>query len=220
MKTVIAGLAVASLFAAMAFLPASAAAPKANAPKAGSSKLAALPLGEKVPDFSLKGIDGKTYKLSELTGAGKVVVIEWFNPLCPAVHKYRKGNSFMNDTAAGLDAKKAVWLCINSGSPGKEGAGLEASKQGAKDMKITVPILLDEDGKVGRAYGSTCTPTMYVIDSKMKLQYRGAPDESSALDKTPKGTNYVAAAVEAVLKGKKPAVAETKAFGCSIKYAN
>jgi peroxiredoxin len=219
MKAIIAGLTIAAFCAMMASLPATAAAPKPQA-KPAKGKLAQLPIGEKVPDFSLTGIDGKTYKLSTITGSGKVVVIEWFNPMCPVVHKYRKGNEFMNDTAAGLDPKKAVWLCINSGAPGKEGAGLDASKQGATDMDMKVPILLDEDGKVGKAWGAVCTPQMFVIDKDMKLQYHGAPDESTAMDKTTKGTNYIAEAVKAVLAGKKPAVQETKPFGCSVKYAN
>ena len=32
--------------------------------------------GDKAPDFSLQGTDGKTYKLSDL--AGKTVVVAWF----------------------------------------------------------------------------------------------------------------------------------------------
>lgn len=35
-----------------------------------------LKVGDKAPDFSLPGSDGKTWKLSEL--AGKTVVLAWF----------------------------------------------------------------------------------------------------------------------------------------------
>ncbi|MCB0411259.1 MAG: redoxin domain-containing protein, partial [Bdellovibrionales bacterium] len=38
------------------------------------------------PDFSAKGQDGKTYKLSEFKG--KTVVLEWYNEGCPYVIKH------------------------------------------------------------------------------------------------------------------------------------
>lgn len=184
------------------------------------AKLEQLPLGQKAPDFSLTDINGKKHSLSSLTKDGKVVVLEWYNPLCPAVKKYREKSDFMNQTWNGLDHSKVVWLCINSGAAGKEGAGKQASAEGAKLHQISVPVLLDEDGKVGKAYGASVTPTIYVIDKKQHLVYRGAPDESSALDKEPRGKNFISAAVEAALKGKAPATAETKAFGCTVKYAD
>lgn len=177
------------------------------------AKLEPLPLGQKVPDFTLTDLNGKKHTLSTELKGGKVVVLEWYNPGCPAVKKYREKSTFMNDTWATLDHKKVVWLSINSGGPGKEGAGKEANLAGAKLHKIATPILLDESGKTGKAYGVTVTPTIFVIDAKQKLVYRGAPDEASALDKEPKGKNLIAAAVEAALKSKKPEVAETKPFG-------
>jgi peroxiredoxin Q/BCP len=43
---------------------------------AASVGAAELKVGDKAPDFSLPGSDGKTYKLGDLKG--KVVVIAWF----------------------------------------------------------------------------------------------------------------------------------------------
>jgi peroxiredoxin len=177
------------------------------------AKLEALPLGKKVPDFTLSDAEGKQHKLSTVLKSGKVVVLEWYNPDCPAVKKYREKSDFMNETWAKLDKKKVAWYSVNSGGPGKEGAGVKASKAGAKLHKIKTPILIDETGTVGKSYGAVCTPMMFVIDSKQMLVYRGAPDEAGALDKLPKGANYIVSAVEAALKGKKPAVAESKPFG-------
>src|SRR5476649_1136873 len=83
--------------------------------------------GKAAPDFSAKGADGKTYKLSELKG--KTVVLEWFNKDCPYVKKYYDAKAMQNlqkDTTA----KGTVWLTVASSAPGKEGFvdAAEASK--------------------------------------------------------------------------------------------
>jgi hypothetical protein len=83
---------------------------------------------------------------------------------------------------------------------------------------MTVPVLLDEDGAVGRAYGAKTTPHMFVIAPDGKIAYAGAIDDdrtTGALGKT----NYVAAALAAVLAGEPVAVPETRPYGCSVKYA-
>ena len=68
---------------------------------------------------------------------GKVVVLEWFNPGCPFVkYAYEQGimnktsGSYVNDTSKSKES--VVWLAVNSGAPGKQGAGLEASQKPEK----------------------------------------------------------------------------------------
>ena len=167
-------------------------------------------VGTAAPAFSLKGIDGKDYTLESLKG--KVVVLEWFNPDCPYVKKHHVTNKTMQETAAKLAEKGVVWLAINSGAEGKQGAGPERNKRAKEEYKVAYPILLDMDGKVGRAYGAKATPTMVVIDAEGKLAYVGAIDD----DASPKqrgAKNYVALAVEALLEGKPVAEPKTRAYG-------
>ena len=116
-----------------------------------------------------------------------------------------------------------VWLAINSGAPGKQGAGADKSRAGKESFGLEHPILIDESGAVGRLYGAERTPHLYVIDTKGVLVYRGAVDNSpDGVGESPsdgKLTSYVDEAVGAVRGGKAVAVAETKAYGCSVKYA-
>jgi len=43
---------------------------------AGGASAAELKVGDSAPEFALAGTDGKTYRLSELSG--KTVVLAWF----------------------------------------------------------------------------------------------------------------------------------------------
>ncbi|MDX2119181.1 MAG: redoxin domain-containing protein [Planctomycetota bacterium] len=175
-------------------------------------------VGSLAPDFILKDTDGKDVKLSDLTAAGNIVVIQWFNPGCPFVVKhYEKAKTF-NDMAKAWEGKKVVMVGINSGAPGKEGAGKDASVAAKKKWNMNYAVLLDEDGKVGKAYGAKNTPAMYVVAADGKLAYAGAIDDDSSMNGIGK-TNYVTKAVDELLAGKPVSVPSTKPYGCSVKYA-
>jgi peroxiredoxin len=190
--------------------PAQAPAAKAEAPKSTMAKV-----GEAAPDFTLKDTDGKEHKLSDLTKAGKIVVLEWFNPDCPVSAGYHsKENNVMLDLAGELRGKDVVWLAVNSGAAGKQGAGQERNAKAVKDFELSYPVLLDESGSVGRLYGAKTTPHMYVIGKDGKLAYAGGIDDKASK------TNYVREAVMALAAGKPVAVKESKPFGCGVKYAD
>jgi peroxiredoxin len=132
-------------------------------------------IGEPAPGFSLPDLDGKTVSLADF--AGKTVVLEWFNPDCPFV-KYAHTEGPLAAMAVEQSEAGVVWLAINSGAPGKQGAGVERNREAAAEWKMSHPILLDEDGKVGHAYGATTTPHMFVIDGAGKLVYAGGLDNA------------------------------------------
>ena len=64
-------------------------------------------------------------------------------------------------------------------------------------------VLLDPEGKVGRAYGAKTTPHMFVIDGKGRVVYAGGIDDKPSTDQADVATakNYVAAALGEVLGG-------------------
>jgi peroxiredoxin len=178
-------------------------------------------VGAPAPDFALPDLDGKTVKLSEYKG--KTVVLEWFNPECPFVRASHTKGSLVGE-AKKHTGKGIVWLAINSGAPGKQGAGAEKSRTGLKTYGLEHPVLLDESGAVGHQYGATNTPHMFVIDKTGKLVYRGAIDNSpDGEGESPQGgklVNYVDAALDDLAAGRAVQTAETRAYGCGVKYAN
>jgi peroxiredoxin len=176
-------------------------------------------VGNPAPPFSLSDLDGKNVNLADY--AGKVVVLEWFNPECPFVRAAHTKGSLVN-TAVRLQKQGVVYLAINSAAAGKQGHGADANRAGVDKFKLTHPVLLDESGAVGKTYGATNTPHLYVIDQKGVLVYRGAVDNSpDGEGESPEGgklVSYLDEAVGAVLAGKPVKMAETKAYGCSVKY--
>lgn len=185
---------------------------------AGADKKAEI--GKPAPDFTLTDYQGKEHTLSSYTAQGNVVVLEWFSHECPFVKKhYRDDTQTMNNLVTSWEGKPVVWLRVNSAATTNPAGNTEAVKAGIEDFKITGPVLVDSDGKVGKTYGAKRTPEMYVIDASGVLVYHGAIDN----DRTAKGageTNYVANAVAAVLAGKPVEVATTEAYGCGVKYAD
>lgn len=186
------------------------------APEAASGRPAA---GKAAPGFELKDTNGKKWNLKDLKG--KVVVLEWFNFGCPFVKKhYESGN--MQKLQKEYTGKGVTWLSICSSAPGKQGHAAPADQAKAFKDKDGAPtaVLADSDGKVGRLYGAKTTPDMYVIDKKGNLVYSGAIDDKSGFDQSEiaGAKNYVRAALDELLSGKQVTVAETKPYGCSVKY--
>ena len=181
----------------------------------------AADIGLPAPEFALKDLDGKVHKLSDYRG--KTVVLEWFNPGCPyVVTAHTKGS--LVDLAQKQSKDGVVWLAVNSGAPGKQGHGVETNRAAAKAWSMAYPILVDESGSVGKAYGATNTPHMFVVSKDGKLVYKGAIDNSPDAERgSPQGgvlVEYVSATVEDLAAGRPVRTAQTRAYGCAVKYAN
>ena len=109
---------------------------------------------------------------------------------------------------------------IGHKAAGMPGSGAEKNKKMKTEWKIDYPILIDEDGRVGRAFVAKCTPTVYIIDARGLFAYHGAIDNASF--GKPEGgilVNYVENALAEIKAGKPVSNAETKPCGCSVRYA-
>lgn len=173
---------------------------------------AAAQINQPAPGFTLKDQDGKEVSLAGLRG--KVVVLEWTNPDCPFVQRHYKAGT-MATLADRFRDRGVVWLAVNSTHSG------EAAKDRAwrQQQGFVHPVLDDRLGTVGKAYGAKTTPNVFVIDRSGVLVYQGAIDDDAAGAKRSGAHNYVADALEDLTAGKAVRVAETKQYGCSVKYA-
>lgn len=197
--------------AALAFAGLAMQAPTASA---------APEIGKSAPDFRAVGIDGKPVNLSELRG--KTVVLEWTNNECPYVVKhYGSGNMQALQRDAAKDG--VVWISLISSAKGEQGHVTPAEAAELTKSRDAAParIVLDEAGKIGRAYEARTTPHMFVIDPEGKLAYMGGIDDkpSTRVADIPVARNYVREALKAVTSGQPVATPIARPYGCSIKYA-
>jgi len=188
-----------------------------SAAKDPAAPAATAAVGQPAPDFTLTDLDGTAHHLADYRG--KTVVLEWWNPQCPFVdYAHTKGP--LTDMAAKEVEQGVVWLTINSGAPGKQGAGEAASREGVQRFGMRNPVLLDEDGAVGHTYGALKTPHMFVVDEGGTLVYAGAIDNAPMGEPNEGETvAYVAAALADLRAGKPVGTAETPPYGCTVKYA-
>jgi peroxiredoxin len=177
------------------------------------------PVGSAAPDFSLTDAKGKTHSLLEYKG--KYVVLEWFNPECPFVKKhYGSGN--MQKLQKEYTGRGIVWLTIDSNAPGSQGSLTpeEAEKIATSWNTHETALLLDPEGKAGRAYGAKNTPNMVIISPEGKITYEGAIDSKASPNPAdiPSSTNYVKVALDESLAGKPVSTPQTKPYGCHVTY--
>ena len=177
-------------------------------------------IGEPAPAFTLTDTHGKLRSLEDYRG--RWVVLEWLNYGCPYVRKhYRSGNIPAQQAKWTEDG--VVWLAIASASPGKPGylGPEELNARSAALGSQATAVLLDPDGRVGRAYHARTTPHMFVIDPDGILVYMGGIDDvpTAREEDLARATQLVDRALTEAASGRPVSVSTSRPYGCSVKYA-
>lgn len=182
-----------------------------------------LEIGATAPDFSLPGIDGKTYSLRNFAGSPALVVVFSCNH-CPTAQAYEDR---MIQLVKDYTPKKVNFVVISPNNPKTVSLSelgytdlsdsFEEMKMRAKAKDYNFPYLYDGDTQAtALKYGPVATPHVFIFDKDRKLQYTGRFD---AKEKPGTGNaEDTRAALDAVLAGQKVPVATTKTFGCSVKW--
>ena len=174
-------------------------------------------LGSVAPEFSLPGVDGKTYQLSDFQGA-RALVISFMCNHCPYVIATQ---GRMNQLAKEYASQGVRWLGINSNDAQKYPEDrFEQMKIRAQEQGFVFPYLRDETQEVARAYGAVCTPEFYLYtprDAEWVLQYQGRLDDNWK-DESSVTRHDLREAIDRVLAGQAPVSDQKPAMGCSIKW--
>ncbi|GBG13578.1 alkyl hydroperoxide reductase [Novimethylophilus kurashikiensis] len=171
--------------------------------------------GWKAPDFSLPGVDGKTWSLSEVAGPNGTLVMFICNH-CPYVKAIR--TRLVRDLnelkAMGVNA---VAIMSNDPSDYPEDS-FDNMKAVAAEFSFPFPYLFDESQAIAKAYGAVCTPDFFGFNGQLELQYRGRFDESRK-ETAPEGVrrDLFEAMREVADTGRGPAE-QIPGMGCSIKW--
>jgi hypothetical protein len=181
----------------------------------------AATVGQTAPDFTLKDTNGKSVSLADFKG--KTVVLEWLNPGCPYVRKhYQSGN--MQSTQKDAASKGVVWLAINSTETEHPDYLKPAALQAwmGEQKAAATHTLMDESGKTGQQYAARTTPHMYIINPQGNLVYAGGIDSIASANPADikAATNYIKVGLGENLAGKPITAAQTRPYGCSVKYKN
>jgi peroxiredoxin len=183
-----------------------------------------LALGAPAPDFSLGGIDGKTYSLKDFANARFLVIIFTCNH-CPTAQYYEER---IKQIVTDYKDKGVALVTIMPNDPKSVrldelgwtdlSDSFAEMKMRARTRHFNFPYLFDGDTEtVARAYGPVATPHAFVFDAERKLRYVGAIDDSERVQQVQK--HYLRDALESLIAGKGPPVTSTKVVGCSIKWA-
>jgi peroxiredoxin len=183
-----------------------------------------LEIGASAPDFSLVGVDDKTYQLKDFA-ASKVLAVIFTCNHCPEADA---ASARIQETADFYKDKGVAVIAISGNDPlalrsdelgyAPHGDSFPEMKLAAKEAKWTIPYLYDGDTQtVSRAYGAQSTPHVFVFDAERKLRYTGRMDEGFR-KAGPVDKSQMRDAIDAILAGKEVAVPTTRSYGCSTKW--
>jgi peroxiredoxin len=173
-----------------------------------------LKTGDPARAFELPGVDGKTYSLSDVSQGKKATVVIFMCNHCPYVLAWLDR---LIGTAGDYAGQGAAFVGINANDETKYPAdSFEKMKDLARERAMPFPYLRDETQDVVTAYGAQRTPEVFLFDADLKLRYHGAPDDN--YDEAKAREPYLRNALDAVLAGKRPPVADTQPVGCTVKW--
>jgi len=111
-------------------------------------------VGFPAPDFTLRDLNGRSYRLSALRG--KVVFLNIWATWCPPCRMEMPSMELLHRRLQGRDF---IMLAVSEDEG--ERTGVRAF---VDEMKLTFPVLLDPEGKLPPRYGVTGYPETFVID--------------------------------------------------------
>ena len=182
-----------------------------------------LRIGDPLPDFALKGVDGKIHTAGDYE-ASPVLVVMFVANHCPVSQLYETRERQLYEQYA---RKGVAFVAILSDGPSATPIGemgqtdVDNSFDGmvarAAYRKFPYPYLYDGDEQAAaRQFGPKVTPHLFIFDRARKLRYEGRIDDN--LRESQATSHETRDAIEALLAGRAVPVAHTPVFGCSTSW--
>ena len=170
---------------------------------------------EKAHDFSLKGVDGKTWTLQDCAGP-KGLLLMFICNHCPYVKVILDKLVVETDVLA---MKGIGCVAINPNDfISFPDDSYENMKIVSKKNGFGFPYLIDTDQEVAKEYNSVCTPDFFGYNSDLELQYRGRFDDRGSKNiSNPNQSDLFKAMFQIARTGKGP-LKQVSSIGCSIKW--
>lgn len=184
-----------------------------------------LAIGASAPDFSLPGVDGKTYTLADFADADVLAIIFTCNH-CPTAQAYEERIKHLaadyqdrGVAVVAISPNAAAAVRLDELGYSDLGDSLDDMKIRAHDHEFNFPYLYDgETQATSQAYGPVATPHVFLLDRDRKLRFCGRIDDHENPAKTK--THDARVALDALVAGKPVPVETTRTFGCSVKWAD
>lgn len=126
----------------------------------------AVGVGDPMPEFELKTLDGKTIRSEDVKGHSPMVLMFWAT-WCPyCVREVPKFKELYSE----YGPKGMVFLAVNPGINDSE-AKIENF---IKKYKIEFPVAMDKGAAVTKKFKVRGAPTFIVVDKGGVIRYRGA----------------------------------------------
>ncbi|MBV5308501.1 thioredoxin family protein [Chromatium okenii] len=175
----------------------------------------ACDFGQAAPDFSLLGIDGKTWSRADCVGERGLLVMFICNH-CPCVKAIRER---IVREARELATLGIGCVAIMSNDPQDYPEdSFENMQRIAAEFDFPFPYLFDESQEVARAYGAVCTPDFFGYNADLALQYRGRFDASRTETAPPEVRRDLFEAMKQVAETGSGPAEQIPSIGCSIKW--
>ena len=183
-----------------------------------------LAVGADAPNFSLPGVDGKTYSLKSFA-ASKFLVVIFTCDHCPTAQAYEDS---IKRLVKEFKPRNVAFVAISPNDP----KSIRLDEMGytdlsddfyemkirAKDKKFNFPYLFDgSTSATSLLYGPQATPHVFIFDRQRKLRYSGRIDNGLGIPGAAKVFD-TRNALNELLAGQPVAVEKTKTFGCSVKW--
>ncbi len=173
-----------------------------------------LRAGDSAPDFTLPGVDGRTYRLADFAKDTFFLAVFWCNH-CPYVQAWE--GRMIEIGKRYLTRGVGIVLINSNDARAYPEDSLESMTRRAQEKGYPFPYLVDESQDVARAYGALVTPHPFLFDARRRLLFQGKIDNDHQHPERVT-EHYLVRAIDQALAGTPVRPDTLPVQGCTVKW--